>query len=63
MKKRFAIPFALSAAGAAGFLAAKNSLKKTLADETKKRDLIDKGDRIFVILNSPNLKPSNGSVI
>lgn len=46
MKKRFAIPFALSAAGAAGFLAAKNSLKKTLADETKKRDLIDKGDRI-----------------
>lgn len=44
MKKRFAIPFALSAVGTAGFLAAKNTLKKTFADENKKRSFLDKSN-------------------
>ena len=46
MKKRFAIPLALSAAGTAGFFAAKNALKKAFADDRKKREIIDKGDGI-----------------
>ncbi len=46
MKKRFAISFALSAIGTAGFAAAKSSLKKVFADETKKRSFLDKSDSI-----------------
>lgn len=46
MKKKIVIPFAISAMGTAGFFAAKNKIKNTLSDQKKKRELIDKGDRL-----------------
>jgi hypothetical protein len=44
MKKGFIISSLIAAAGTAGVLTAKDKIKKTMADDTKKRELIDKGN-------------------